>query len=339
MKTRELKTGLRALLVLTRTSLQRLAREGSVARALAWPGLLCVGTLVAVAAVAQPGPPAPTAVTEARLAAVLLEAGLPSELVPDAEAALEQGAERSWSATPQGPRLVLAPLGWQRFSGRRAQQDLAVEAVVRAETAAAWQLVVPPPPTPDPARSQAQAALLARLIAMVCALYAVVLTVAGAVRDRENGVLEAIHTSPTPAALPSAARALAVALGCTAALLGSTLALAGLLPLPELGPRLPGLVAGVLGGTALGTWALGGTGRAARGPWSGAPPGMSQPLRAGLVAASAAGALGALWPAMGALPLASLGAPEPSALQGAAALAVAAVAQVWACRRVGAVGW
>jgi hypothetical protein len=324
---------MRALLLLTGASLRRMAREGSVVRALAWPGLLCVGTLAAVAAVAQPGPPAETVVEQPVQAEALAAAGLPARVVPDAEAALDAGAERAW--TSEG--LILAPRGWARLSGRRAQEDLAVEAVVREVEGRSWRLAPPPPVVPAAATEQAQ--LLGRLLAMVCALYAVVLTVASAVRDRESGVLEAIHTAPLPAMAPPLARSLAVVLGCGGALVLSLAALGGLLALPGLGARLPGLLAGVVGGAALGTLALGGTGRAPVGPWSGAPAGMTPPLRTGLVCASAAGALGALWSPAAALPLATLGAAAPGSGQGWTALGLAVAGLVWSCRRVGAAGW
>lgn len=326
---------MRALVLLTAASLRRMAREGSVVRALAWPGLLCVGTLSAVAAVARPGPPAETVVEHRAQAEVLEAAGLVARVVPDAEVALKQGAERAW--TQEG--LVLAPRGWARLSGRRAQEDLAVEAAVREAQSSSWRLAPAPSPSARPAAAAEQAQLLARLLAMVCALYAVVLTVASAVRDRESGVLEAIHTAPLPALAPPLARALAVVLGCGSALVLSVAALGGLLELPGLGARLPGLLAGVVGGAALGTGALGGTAGAPVGPWSGAPAGMTPPLRTGLVAASAAGALGALWSPAAALPLATLGAADPSAGQGWAALVLSVGALLWSCRRVGAAGW
>ncbi len=330
---------LRALWALTRSSLARLAREGAVVRALAWPGLLCVGTVLAVAAVAAPAAPALTVVDRPHLAAALDAQGWPVAVHPDPVAQLAGPAERAVVTGPAGATLTLAPEGWARHSGRRTAEDLAVEGIVRDAIGAGWRLAVPPDPGPAPARAAAQAALLLRLIAMVCTLYAVVLTVAGAVRDRENGVLEAIHTSPCPPWAPALARALAVVLGCGGALLTSGCAVAGVLPDPGIAGQLPGLLAGVVGGAAVGTAALGGAGRTARGPLAGAPPGMSAPLRQALVAASGLGALGALWPAVGWLPVAGLGAPAGAPGAGGVALLLAARGLGLAARRVGGGGW
>ena len=238
--------------------------------------------------------------------------------------------------------MVLNPSGWARFSGRRAAEDLQVEAIARAHTGAAWRLELPPTGVQDSAQAAATArhgSLLLRILGMVFALYAVVLTVASATRDRDTAVLEALGTTPAPPWAPSAARGLAVGAGCGLALTVTALGLGGLLPVEGLEAQLPALWGAILGAVALGTLALGGTGRVPLGPWTGAPAGMTAPLRTSLLAASALGGLGLWLPALDWLPLVSLGGGSAGAGTGMSALLIAVVALTWSCRRVGRVGW
>lgn len=334
---------MRALLALTFISLRRLAREGSVVRALVWPGMLCLGTMLIVAAIAQPGAPAPTAVVDGPLASALDSRGLPIVRSMDPRADLESGlVERALATDDAGLVMVLNPSGWARFSGRRAAEDLQVEAIARAHTGAAWRLELPPTGVQDSAQAAATArhgSLLLRILGMVFALYAVVLTVASATRDRDTAVLEALGTTPAPPWAPSAARGLAVGAGCGLALTVTALGLGGLLPVEGLEAQLPALWGAILGAVALGTLALGGTGRVPLGPWTGAPAGMTAPLRTSLLAASALGGLGLWLPALDWLPLVSLGGGSAGAGTGMSALLIAVVALTWSCRRVGRVGW
>lgn len=327
-------SALRAVLAGAAAVLLRLAREGMVIRALAWPGLLAglavVGTvLVVTRAGTLPTEVPHLALSEADAAALQARveaAGLRVRLDPHPPTALAAG-RASRAAWREGE-------GWVLAVHSADTPSLRAEAVLREEAGAAWQLEVPP----DPPRRQtveAQAGRMGQLVAVLFTLYGVVMGAGLAWRDRGEGVVEASLPLPVPAWTHGAARILALSLAMGTGVLTTLLLLHGIFGMDHPGRWiLHGSLASA-SGTAVGLAAVGGGGASRRG--------FSGPLSRAM--AITAGLLGLGWtaPRVGAwLPIASLPAagssPVASACAVALGLLLATIASAWWGRNHGGLG-
>lgn len=325
----------------TGAHLRRLAREGVVLRALCGPALLLTVTLVATGAMASIAQDVyPVAVADGRQASALREAGVEAAVVADPLDALERGdTDRVVVTSAAGVVFHARPSGWARWSGRRAREELLIEAVLRDELGAAWRLDVEPLADLTP-ELPGQVSTLARILGVLYTLYAVVLATASMVRDREQGVLEADGALPLPGWSSPAARASAVWLAVGGTLVGTQVLVGALLGLATMGAVILGGLTAVTTGVALGIAAPAGRGLRPVGPFQVAPGGLSAPLSQALVATMALGGTGWAMPAHGRfLPVGGLsaGADAPLALGVSALLAAGLMA--WSVRRAGAAGW
>lgn len=307
---------MRAVLVVALATGLRLLREGFVLRALAWPGLLAggalVGTALLVGLAGEPvGQPeiALSAEAERRLGPRLEAAGFALRVDPAAERAVVEGrADRAVWEEGEGFALALASGG---------PPSLLAEAVLREELGAAWR-IEPPDESPRGLQVAQQSARMGQIIAVLFALYGVVMGAGLAWRDRSEGVLEAALTLPWPAWTQAAGRLLALVLVLELALVATLLTLHGIVgmaqPLDILGH----------GGVATAVGAALGLGAMAR---PGTDVGFSGPLSRALGLLTGLLGLGAGLPVVGAwLPAASLGA----SLRGDLPLASAPVAALLA---------
>jgi hypothetical protein len=335
---------LRSLRLLARWTvahMRRMVRDDVVLRALVAPPVLLAGTLAVTAlVVSSASAPGPVAVADQALTGQLEARGVPVMRVEEAEAALRShGTDRAiWGEAGQW-HFATTPTGWARWSGQRARADLAVEAALRGAIGADWVVELP-----DAADARAtlpgQVDLLARGLAVLYSLYAVVLAVAATVRDRETGVLEAAGTVPLPGWMRPVARWLAVG-GVVGVLLVSAQLLVGAL-LGHAQPVAWGLhgLASVLVGAALGIGAPAGRRWRPVGPLSGAPGGLSTPLSGALVVLTGLGGVGLAAPVVaGWLPAASLTLPTVIGKTAAVPLVLALVVGVGAGVRAGRAGW
>ncbi len=305
---------LRAVLLGAGAVLLRLAREGMVIRALAWPGLLsgvaAVGTVAVVTAGgARPLQPPALAVrpeVATRLAPTADAAGLSLVEDDDPATAVAEGRARlaAWSGSG---RWVLAGL----------QADptlLRAEAVLRDEAGAAWRIEVPP----DPPRRQAiatQAGRMGSLVAVLFTLYGVVMGAGLAWRDRGQGVVEATLPLPVPAWTHGAARVLALGVAMGAGVVATLQLLHGIFGMERVGTwMLHGSLAAAAG-AAVGLGAVAGAGASRRG-FSG-PLSRSMAIVAGLLGLGWANPRVAAW-----LPIASLPGAGQSATLASGVVAV-----------------
>lgn len=285
-------------------------------RALGGPVALLTGTvlLTATGVVAAPEPP-PIAVSEAALVDKLAKVGLSSVVVADPGGRVDEGiADRAVIEEGGSYVIVVESRGWSRWSAGRTQADLLLESVVREHASADWRLEVSPLANTGGEGLADHVDTLLRMMGVLFTLYAVVLVVAAAVRDREDGTLEALGATAMPAWVHPLSRGLAVLFAVGGALFASELVLAGLFGSDAVvGHLVAGLVA-VVAAIAVGTLAPTGQGWRPVGPFSGAPDGLSLPLSRALVAAMALGGLGWSLPSAGAwLPIGSAVAGDHSA--------------------------
>jgi len=325
----------------THCALRRMAREGMVLRALGGPAALLTGTvlLTAVGVVAAPAD-APVAVADAALVDKLGAADIAAVHSPDPLAALQAGETDRAVADEDGAQVVhLRPTGWSRWSARRGHSDLLLESVVREHVGAGWRLEVDARPGIGRELPRHVRTLL-RMLGVLFTLYAVVLVVAAAVRDREDGTLEALGATATPTWVGPLARGLAVYLAVGGSLMGSQLLLGALFGLEDI---LALVVSGQSAGlAAVGVGTLAPAGRAWRavGPFTGAPDGLSVPLSRGLVAAMALAGVGWSLPGFGAgLPIASLVAPAGSTLSVGVAVLLSIGVAAASVLRAGSARW
>lgn len=291
---------LRAVWVGTGATLLRLAREGFVMRALAWPGLLAAGAVVGAALVAgQVGgdlTAAPhLAMTEAEavgVAPALQAQGLALRVDADPRSAVQAGrAERAaWREDE----------GWVLAARSAGPSTLRAEAALREVSGAAWRIEVPADP-PRREEVAAQSGRMGGLVAVLFTLYGVVMGAGLAWRDRGEGVVEATLPLPVPAWTHGAARVLALALALGVGLVATLLLLHGILGMDRPGAlALHGALASAVAG-AIGLAAVAGPAASRRG--------FSAPLSRALGLAAGLLGLGAGLPALGAwLPIASLSA-------------------------------
>lgn len=305
---------LRALLWLIQAQLLRIAREGLVVRALAWPGLLTALTLAASSAVVlafyadkaiaiEPGHP--------EIVQELQEKGLQVQEVGDPQALLETGEvpRAAWTVDHH----------WHLGTLRAGRLTLTSEATLRQHIDANW-LLRTPKPGGRPVELRATVRVLMGMLGVLFALYGVVFGAASLSRDRADGSLEAELALPVPRALHSLARTLSATLA-----LGVGVALTvGLLD-AMLGVQQPGAWIAAVSLAGVTTTALGQA-------WMSAVRGesLTGPLSRGMTLALGGIALGFRWPELGRhLPLASLGSmvknQSPSPLAWALTLAVLAL--------------
>ena len=276
----------------------RLAREGMLLRAVAWPGLLSslalVGTAVIVGILAR----SPTiAVGDEAVAAVFRDDGFVVEVVADPAATLAAG-DAARAAWQEAGHWVLGSTEWGRTT-------LRAEAALRRHVDRTWQIEVAAPPT-DPRAVEGPANLLASLIAVLFSLYGVVMGAGVVVRDRDDGVMEVELSMAVPGWMHGAARVLACGGALVAFETATLLLMDGLLGIPAVGAwGVQGAAASLAG---LGIGMLGATGW--RGSVAFRPPGgegLSGPLSRSLTLTTGALALGWALPKAGAwLPLCSV---------------------------------
>ncbi len=319
-----------------------------VVRALGGPVALLTGTVLLTALVVVAAPePLPVAVSEAALVEKLAEVGLQSVDVADPRRHLSEGvADRAVFLDGEQYVIVGESLGWRRWSAGRVRADLLLESVVREHASAGWRLRVPPlvdAETLDETGGTGLAAhvhTLLRMLGVLYTLYAVVLVVAAAVRDREDGTLESLGATAVPAWVHPLSRGLAVCCAVGVTLFASELILAGLFGGEAIeGHLVAGLVA-VVAATAVGTIAPTGRGWRPVGPFSGAPDGLSTPLSRALVVAMALAGLGWSAPSVAPwLPIGSVVAGEHSAMSLSVAAVVALILGIVAVARAGRARW
>lgn len=288
-------------------------------RALAWPGLLSalalLGTTSIVALLVRSPEIAVPPGAEV-VAARLEQAGFAVQLELDPEAAVAEGrvARAAWPVDG----------GWAVLGGSWPGLALRAEGAVRDAIGAPWTVELPPPRARSPSSSLAMA-VLAALVSVLFALYGVVLGAGLVWRDSREGVLEAEHSLPVPAALHGLARLLAASVVLSAALGATVLLLHALVGVPDAGAwSWHGSLAGAAG-VGLGLSGMGGRGE-----------GFSGRLSRALTATLALVALGWSLPAVGAwLPVASV----PALLRGQGGLAEGAVATLSAVLLGGIAVW
>ena len=278
-----------ASLALLGTHFKRLLRENMARRALGFPVVLTIATLLGTLAVVSLGRGVPavamTAIPDATVQAELEAAGLRVVQVDDARQAIAEGD------------AIFGVDGTDLYAsgGRDA---LIAEGVLRREAGAAWRPVPPPLPGRDTASSQG--ALIATLLLAIYALYGVVFGAGMVARDRDDGTMEVELTLAVPKVVHGATRFLAASAVISLWVAMAVLFVASLLGLPDVGATLRHGVAAAGASVALG---LASVGRA------GLQAGFAASLAAGLSATTALLGLGYALPSVGAwLPLASLAA-------------------------------
>jgi hypothetical protein len=280
--------------------LMRLLREGMLVRALVWPGALVglalIGSALLVALLTRN--PA-IAVDDPNLVAPFEQAGFDVSLVDDPARSLRDGDVRR-ATWVEGGRRVLG----LSVAGR---DGLRAEAILRDAIGAGWRLDVPPPPGRS-ADLDGQSTRLAALVAVLYALYGIVLGAGALVRDREQGVLEVDLSLPHPAWVHGLARQLAPALALGLGLLATLWLVGALLGLPESGRWWREGTCAATATVSLGTLLAAGW----RGPLlgrGGAADGLTVPLSRGLTGTTSLLALGWAAPEVGRfLPVSSLAA-------------------------------
>ena len=289
-----------ALPALLQALLMRLLREGMLVRALVWPGALLALALIGSALTVALLTRHPSiAVDDPALVAPLEQAGFEVWQVPDPARSLGDGAVRraTWR---EGDHRVLS----LAMAGR---DGLRAEAILRDAMGAGWRLDVPPPPGRN-ADLDGQSGRLAALVAVLYALYGVVLGAGALVRDREQGVLEVELALPIPQWVHGLARQVAPSLALGLGLLGTLWLVAALLGLPETGKWWREGACAATVTVSLGTLLAAGW----RGPLlgrGGAADGLTAPLSRGLTGATSLLALGWAAPGIGRhLPVSSLAA-------------------------------
>lgn len=220
-------SALPALGWLTLAQVASLLREGLVRRSLGWPiGLVCGVLLATVAAAALVKGDRSVAVPESAepaLVAAIRAEGWPVRPVADPQEAVQRG--RAFLGTDGTTIWQLAP----------SPESLRLEALLRAEASASWTPVVTPS-GPTVAQTGRSGRAIARILAILFALYGGVIGLGGIARDRDDGSLQAELVLPIPRWMPPLARwsAAAVlvapwfctAVACLHAILGVTAPLA-----------------------------------------------------------------------------------------------------------------
>ena len=278
-----------ALVALIGANLRRLLRESIVRRALGFPVVLVIATLLGTLVVVSVSRGVPVvALGEGATAAdeaALVEVGLRAVRVDDPVAMDSDGdAIAGWSppelATPGGRDAIKAERELRRLRG------------------APW--IPTPPRLPGLRHTQGQGSGIAALLVAIYTLYGVVFGAGMVARDRDDGTLEVELALAIPGWVHGLARWLSAA-----AVLGAFVALAiamvaAMLGLPDSAALTRHGVAAALGSVALG---IGSVGRA------GINTGFAATLAAGLSVATGLLGLGWWLPQVGAwLPLASVAA-------------------------------
>lgn len=298
-----------ALVALVGANLRRLLRESIVRRALGFPVVLVIATLLGTLVVVSVSRGVPVVALGASAtdadADALVDVGLRTVRVDDPVAMVAAGdAIAAWTppelATPGGRDAI------------KAEREL------RRLRNASWEPT--PPRLPGIRHTQRQGSGIAALLVAIYSLYGVVFGAGMIARDRDDGTLEVELAMAIPGWVHGLARWLAAA-----SVLGAFVALAiamvaAILGLPDSAALTRHGVAAALGSVALG---LGSVGRA------GINTGFAATLAAGLSVATGLLGLGWWLPQVGAwLPLASVAAGGEgwAPLAGAVALGMAGIA-------------
>lgn len=268
-------------------NLKRVLRESMALRALAFPVILTILTLLATLAVVSLGRGTPVVafqeVPPDEVAAALITQGMRARQRDDVRQALVDGDAIFGVAADR----------WYTAGGRDA---VVAEGVLRDHVGARWKPV--PPPLPGGASAARQGSTVANLLIAIYALYGVVFGAGMVARDREDGTLEVELTLALPKSLHGLTRWVAATLVIGSWVALATLYTAALLGLPDPGETLRHGVAAAGASVALG---LASVRRA------GLRSGFAATLAAGLSATTAMLGLGYLLPSVGSwLPLASL---------------------------------
>jgi hypothetical protein len=280
----------RAWGLLTLALIRRLLRETQVIRAMMFPLILTMGTLVAliggIAFIRTPPVIAvPTGFHDDELARVLAAQHLALHEVADPREATLLGNARAGTD------------GHTVFTRGPTPESLLIESVLRARHPEAWQLQ-PLMALPDANSKPDQVLAVAWVLAGVFALNAVVLGAAIVARDRDEGTLSVEMALPLPRWVHGATRWTASTVVLAAFVAASLASVDAMFGLPAPGATLRNAIAGCAAATAIG---LGTVGRA------GMKTGFASALSAGLAFAFGLFALGRIVPSIAPLlPLASI---------------------------------
>lgn len=180
---------LRAVVLLTASTIRRLLREGLVLRSMVWPGLVTCATLAATLLVTS-------AIRPTRTVAVPLDAD------PALVAALEEGGftPRPVASIEDGVgtrcRPSLGTNGRDLYVCGTPPSALELEALLRERLGASWRPV--PMRPPDPRKENLHGDLAVRILGLLFVLYGLVFGLGGVARDRDDGTLEAELALPIP---------------------------------------------------------------------------------------------------------------------------------------------
>jgi hypothetical protein len=283
---------LRALVLLTGSTMRRLLREGLVLRSMVWPGLVICLTLAAtllVTAAVRPGRSVVVAeTTDPSLVKQLEDAEFVVWTVPDVVAAIKACR----------PTIGIAPSAPgepdQLWVCGTPPSALEVEAILRTRSNAVWRPVALRPP--DPKTRDLHGDVACRMVGLLFVLYGVVFGLGSVARDRDDGSLEAELALPIPRWVGGAARWVAASAVLATFYSASVLAFAALIPIRELGAVVRHGVSAASVGVAIGLSVVG---------TAGLKNGFSGPLAVAMTGATALVSIGAAltltW-----LPIASL---------------------------------
>lgn len=238
---------LRAVVLLTASTVRRLLREGLVLRSMVWPGLVTCGTLAATLV-------GTSLVRPTRVVAVPLDADPAivrmleeADFVPRPIADVEGNVRKC--------RPSLGTNGHDLYICGVPPTALEVEALLRERAGASWRPV--PWKPPDPRRQNLHGDVAIRVLGLLFVLYGLVFGLGGVARDRDDGSLEAELALPVPRWVGGFARWAA-----SSAVLGgffavSAIGFGALIPVQDLGEVLRHGVAAAAVGVALGLSVVG----------------------------------------------------------------------------------
>ncbi|MEZ4238868.1 MAG: ABC transporter permease subunit [Myxococcota bacterium] len=245
-----LSRSLRALWLLTASSLRRMLREDLVVRSMVWPGLVTAATLsvtLSVAALVRPG----------------RDLAVPPDLDPELVAAFE--------AADFDVEVRDDPATWVHAGGASLGTDgrtlwlygtpsaaLEVESMLRSRVSAPWRPVILTPPSAD--SELARGDVVCGVLALLFVLYGLVFGLGGVARDRDDGTLEIELSLPVPRWVGGLARWIASTLILAAFYAASAVMLAAILPTPHLDAAVRNGIAACGGGVAIGLAVVGSAG-------------------------------------------------------------------------------
>lgn len=179
---------LRALGLLTLSTVRRLLREGMVLRSMVWPSLVVMATLtLTIGALAAYRPARRVAIPpgQPEIAAWLEAEGFEAHEVADPEQSV---IDQDHRVGTDGQTL------WARGLSTTA---LDVEEVLRSNLGSPW---VPRPPEdlPDLRAGRKQGRMISRILSLLFVMYGTVFGLGGVARDRDDGSLEAELSLPVP---------------------------------------------------------------------------------------------------------------------------------------------